>query len=112
MGFGMLCLLPRSSRTTCRPQRSRRHEPNLWLARLEVKEWLLEAKLHIDLDGLGAAIIGRPPFLVVTAERPALEARAEALGYVKPHQAMRGHVEGQGYGKIEFECPAWGVDGT
>ena len=30
-----------------------------------MKEWLLEAGLQIDLDGLGAKVIGRSPFLVV-----------------------------------------------
>ena len=86
-----------------------RTEMLLEMLGFQVKEWLLEANLHVDLDGLGAAIIGRPPFLVVTAERMALEGQAEALGYVKPHQAMRGHVEGQGYGKIEFECLGYGI---
>ena len=32
----------------------------------KVKEWLLEAGLIIELDGLGAKIIGKAPFLVVT----------------------------------------------
>ena len=31
----------------------------------QVKEWLLEAGLIIELDGLGAKIIGKAPFLVV-----------------------------------------------
>ena len=35
----------------------------------EVKEWLLEAGLIIELDGLGAKIIGKAPFLVVTWKR-------------------------------------------
>jgi len=34
-----------------------------------VKEWLLEAGLIIELDGLGAKIIGKAPFLVVTWKR-------------------------------------------
>eukprot|EP00913_Durusdinium_trenchii_P004269 g3957.t1 len=68
-----------------------------------VKEWLLEAGLQIDLDGLGAKVIGRSPFLVVSAERSALELEAERLGYIKPHRALRPHVKDQDYGKIEFE---------
>ncbi|CAK9053742.1 [Pyruvate dehydrogenase (acetyl-transferring)] kinase isozyme 4 [Durusdinium trenchii] len=56
---------------------------------LAVKEWLLEAGLQIDLDGLGAKVIGRSPFLVVSAERSALELEAERLGYIKPHRALR-----------------------
>ena len=35
----------------------------------KVKEWLLEAGLIIELDGLGAKIIGKAPFLVVTWKR-------------------------------------------
>ncbi|CAK9032945.1 unnamed protein product [Durusdinium trenchii] len=69
----------------------------------KVKEWLLEAGLQIDLDGLGAKVIGRSPFLVVSAERSALELEAERLGYIKPHRALRPHVKDQDYGKIEFE---------
>eukprot|EP00434_Breviolum_minutum_P024338 symbB.v1.2.021493.t1/scaffold1806.1/size131321/8 len=68
-----------------------------------VKEWLLEAGLIIELDGLGAKIIGKAPFLVVSCEREALEVEAERLGYVKPHLALAPYVKDQGYGKVEFE---------
>lgn len=68
-----------------------------------VKEWLQEADLQIELDGLGAKNIGRSPFLVVTAERKTLELEAERLGYIKCHRALKPHVKDQGYGKVEFE---------
>ncbi|CAJ1396036.1 unnamed protein product [Effrenium voratum] len=70
---------------------------------IHVKKWLTSAGLLVELDGLGAAMIKRPPFLVVSSDRESLELEAERLGYLKPHRALAPFIPGQGLGKIEFE---------
>eukprot|EP00931_Biecheleriopsis_adriatica_P032861 TRINITY_DN19122_c0_g2_i1.p1 TRINITY_DN19122_c0_g2~~TRINITY_DN19122_c0_g2_i1.p1 ORF type:complete len:711 (-),score=164.19 TRINITY_DN19122_c0_g2_i1:36-2114(-) len=68
----------------------------------KVKVWLQQAGIHIEVDGFAARSFGQP-FLVVSAERDKLEPQAEHFGYIKAHRALAPHVEGQGFGKIEFE---------